>query len=100
MVYRTHQIIKAHFHGELGSGHAFLFGIGDNLKESCLPGSLHCADQLTHLILRQAHILETPEFHGQVLTAFKNFQRVRDCPIIMGQHNDDLRIHVFIASIK
>ena len=44
VVHRTHQIIKAHFHGELGSGHAFLFGIGDNLKESCLPGSLHCAD--------------------------------------------------------
>ncbi len=54
----AHQVIKAAFHCQAGCIHAFLFGVGYDLKTSGLSCGPDVIDQDLHLCHRKANVLE------------------------------------------
>ena len=92
----AHEIVKAAVDGGLRAVQAAFLVIGDDLKEGGLSGCLHGRGQRFHLVLRQAYVLEAPEFDGFNVFAFlEYFRGIGHRDVVVGQHNDNVGSHCY-----
>ena len=95
-IHRTHQVVEAAFHGDLSACQALLLRVGNDLQEGGLSGLLHHGAQLLHLINRQTHFLKAPELGPGIFAGLKNLDGVLHSTVIVGQHDNQFRIHSFL----